>query len=63
MVPRRALCLAAAVVFAAGAALSHATDKKSDKTADEQPAGWNDAQMQQPATESLDLNAYNAIRD
>jgi carboxypeptidase Q len=63
MVPRRALYLAAAVVFAAGAALSHASDKKSDKTADEQPAGWNDSQMQQPATESLDLNAYNTIRE
>ena len=25
--------------------------------------GWNDAQMQQPATESIDLNAYNAIRE
>ncbi len=63
MVPRRALYLAAAVVFAAGAALSDASDKKSDKIADEQPAGWNDSQMQQPATESLDLNAYNAIRE
>jgi carboxypeptidase Q len=62
MAPRRILASAAAFVLAAGAALSNATDKKSAKT-DEQQAGWNDSQMQQPATESLDLNAYNAIRE
>jgi peptidase M28-like protein len=62
MAPRRILALAAAFVLAAGAALSNATDKKSAKT-EEQHAGWDDYQMQQPATESLDLNAYNAIRE
>jgi carboxypeptidase Q len=62
MAPRRILALAAAFVLAAAAALSNATDKKSAKT-EEQQTGWNDSQMQQPATESLDLNAYNAIRE
>jgi hypothetical protein len=41
-------------MLAAGSALSNAADK---------PAGWNDSQMQQPTTESIDLNAYNAIRE
>jgi carboxypeptidase Q len=59
----RALVLVAAVLLAAGSNLSNATDKKSAKAAEEQPAGWNDSQMQQPATEPLDLNAYNAIRE
>jgi carboxypeptidase Q len=59
----RALVFGAAVVLAAGSTLSNATDKKSAKAPEEQPAGWNDSQMQQPATESLDLNAYNAIRE
>jgi carboxypeptidase Q len=59
----RALVFVAAVVLAAGSNLSNATDKKSAKAPDEQPAGWNDSQMHQPATESLDLNAYNAIRE
>ena len=54
--------LAAAVLLAGVAALSNATDKKSAKTDDLQ-VGWNDSQMQQPASESLDLNAHNAIRE
>src|ERR1700691_2131178 len=62
MAPRRILASAAAFVLAAAAALSNAMDKKSAKT-EEQQAGWNDSQMQQPASESLDLNAYNAIRE
>jgi len=44
-------------------AVAHAADKKPGKTVDPQQAGWNDAQMQQPGTESIDLNAYNAIRE
>jgi carboxypeptidase Q len=44
-------------------AVAHAADKKPAKTVDPQQAGWNDAQMQQPGTESIDLNAYNAIRE
>ena len=52
MLQRRSLVFAAAVI--AGSALSHAADK---------PAGWSDSQMQQPTTESIDLNAYNAIRE
>src|ERR1700683_4061128 len=62
MAPRRILASAAAFVLAAAAALSHAKDKKSAKT-EEQQAGWNDSQMQQPATESLDINEYNLIRE
>src|SRR6202167_4043806 len=62
MAPRRILASAAAFVLAAAAALSNAMDKKSAKT-EEQQAGWNDSQMQQPASESIDLNAYNAIRE
>ncbi len=54
MLQRRSLVFAAAVMVAAGSALSHAADK---------PVGWNDSQMQQPTTESIDLNAYNAIRE
>src|ERR1700758_1445950 len=41
-----------AVLAVAGSA---AADKKAQ-------VGWDDSQMQQPATESIDLNAYNAIR-
>jgi hypothetical protein len=54
MLQRRSLVFAAAVMVAAGSALSNAADKR---------AGWNDSQMQQPTTESIDLNAYNAIRE
>jgi carboxypeptidase Q len=55
MVLRSILIFAAAVMFAAGEAGSHAADTKPQ-------AGWNDA-TRQPATESIDLNAYNAIRE
>jgi carboxypeptidase Q len=54
MLQRRSLVFAAAVMVAAGSAFSHAADK---------PAGWNDSQLQQPTAESIDLNAYNAIRE
>jgi carboxypeptidase Q len=60
MVFRPTMIFTAAVILATcglGAA-----DKKQNKATDPQP-GWNDAQMQQPATESIDLNAYNAIRE
>jgi carboxypeptidase Q len=59
----RALVFTLAFMLAAGPSLSSAKDKKSAKTADDQTPGWNDSQMQQPATESLDLNTYNAIRE
>jgi len=36
-------------------------DKKNSKAAEES-AGWTESQMDQPATESLDLGMYNAIR-
>jgi carboxypeptidase Q len=61
MIPSRAFVFAAAVLLAAGASGSNAADKKAGKVAD--LPGWNDAQMQQPATESIDLNTYNLIRD
>jgi carboxypeptidase Q len=61
---RRALVFTAAIMLAAGAVGSNAADKKQSKIPDSQQPGWNDAQMlRQPATESIDLNAYNAIRE
>src|SRR5258708_23050403 len=63
MVLRRTLVLAAAVILAAGAVGSNAADKKQSKTPEPQQQGWNDSQMQQPTAESIDLNAYNAIRE
>jgi Peptidase family M28 len=56
MFGKRILVLTTAVTLSAGAAA--AAEKKSEP----QPSGWSDAQMQQPATESIDLNMYNAIR-
>jgi carboxypeptidase Q len=61
MIPNRAFVFAAAVLLAAGASGSNAADKKAGTVAESQ--GWNEAQMQQPATESIDLNTYNLIRD
>src|SRR5277367_1796701 len=63
MTLKHTLAFTAALMLAVGPAISNATDKKPAKAADEQPAGWNDLQLQQPAVESLDLNAYNAIRE
>jgi carboxypeptidase Q len=64
MILKRILVFAVAVMLVAGPALSNATDsKKSVKAADEQQAGWNESQMQQPSSESLDLGAYEAIRE
>jgi peptidase M28-like protein len=60
MVSRRTLVFAAVVTLAGGAVGSHAADKKPARVAEE--PGWNDAQAQQPTTESIDLNMYNAIR-
>ncbi len=54
MALRRTLVFAASVLLVTG---SNAADKT------EPAAGWNDSQMQQPATEQIDLNAYNAIRE
>jgi peptidase M28-like protein len=62
MILRRTWGFATALVFVAGTAASHAADKPA-KSVDAQPAGWNETQMKQPATESIDLNAYNAIRE
>src|SRR5580693_8675676 len=61
MVSRRTLVFAAVVTLAGGAVGSHAADKKPARVAEE--PGWNDAQAQQPTTESIDLNMYNAIRE
>ena len=57
MIPSRAFVFAAAISLAVSASGSHAADRKAGTVA-ESP-GCNDAQMQQPATESLDLNTYN----
>jgi carboxypeptidase Q len=63
MVLRRTQVFAAAVMLAAGSALSDAADNKSNTRTEEQQAARVDSQMQQPTTESIDLNAYNAIRE
>ena len=62
MLFRRTVALAAAALLAANPVFSNETDKKSTKPA-EASTGWNESQMQQPATESLDLGMYNAIRE
>ena len=62
MLFRRTVALAAAALLAAGPSFSNETDKKSAKPA-EASAGWTESQMDQPATESLDLGMYNAIRE
>src|SRR6202789_77702 len=61
---RRAIAFTA-VIMLAGAVGSNPAEKKQNKIPDsQQQPGWNDAQMtRQPATESIDLNAYNAIRE
>jgi carboxypeptidase Q len=53
MVRRASIALAAAFLF--GPVSGNAVDKRAD-------AGWNDA-MQQPPSETVDLNAYNQIRE
>jgi carboxypeptidase Q len=63
MTLKRILVVGVAILLATGSSLSNATDKKPAKPAEDQAAGWNDSQMQQPAVESVDLNAYNAIRE
>ncbi len=60
----RILALTVAALLLTGITESFANDKSDKKTkAAEESAGWNESQMQQPATESLDLGMYNAIRD
>jgi carboxypeptidase Q len=53
-ISRRSLVLAAAFLLATSG--SNAADKNPQ-------VGWDDSQMQQPGAESIDLNAYNAIRE
>jgi carboxypeptidase Q len=53
-ISRRSLALAAAFLLATSG--SNAADKNPQ-------VGWDDSQMQQPGAESIDLNAYNAIRE
>jgi len=62
MTLKRILVFAAAVMLVGGVSFSYANDKKNTKSAEE-AAGWNDAEMAQPATETIDLNAYNLIRE
>ena len=70
MTLQRNLVLVATAVLVCGATFSFATDNETDKKTDKKNAktaedagGWNESQMSQPATESLDLNAYNLIRE
>ncbi len=63
MTLKRILVLVVAILFTFGLSLSNATDKKPTKTAEDEQPGWNDSQLKQPAVESIDLNAYNAIRE
>jgi hypothetical protein len=51
---RRSLVWAAAFLLATSG--SNAADKKPQ-------VGWDDSQMQQPSSEAINLNAYNAIRE
>ncbi|MBV8513961.1 MAG: hypothetical protein JO260_01550, partial [Acidobacteria bacterium] len=60
----RTLALTVAALLLVGISESFANDKndkKNSKSAEES-AGWTESQMDQPATESLDLGMYNAIR-
>jgi carboxypeptidase Q len=63
MTLQRILAFAVAVLLTAGPTLSDTKAKKPAKSSDEQQAGWNDSQTNQPATEPLDLNAYNQVRE
>jgi carboxypeptidase Q len=63
MVLKRIAILSAWLLFAVSTTGSLAADKKPGKAPDPPQAGWSDAQMQQPTTESIDLNMYNAIRE
>jgi carboxypeptidase Q len=60
----RILALTLATLLLIGTTNSLANDKNDKKNtkAAEQSAGWTESQMDQPATESLDLGMYNAIR-
>src|SRR5271156_2282800 len=62
MTLKRILVFVAATMLAGGVSFSYANDKKNAKSTEE-AAGWNDAEMAQPATETIDLNAYNLIRE
>jgi hypothetical protein len=60
----RILALTAVALLLTGITESFANDKndKKNSKATEESAGWTESQMDQPATESLDLGMYNAIR-
>src|SRR5580704_8009304 len=64
MTSTRILALTVAALLLIGTTNSLANDKNDKKNtkAAEQSAGWTESQMDQPATESLDLGMYNAIR-
>jgi carboxypeptidase Q len=65
MTSTRILALTVAALLLIGTTNSLANDKNDKKSAKpaEASAGWTESQMDQPATESLDLGMYNAIRD
>ena len=64
MTSTRGLALAVVALLLIGTTNSLANDKNDKKNAKaaEASAGWTESQMDQPATESLDLGMYNAIR-
>jgi carboxypeptidase Q len=64
MTSTRILALTVAALLLIGTTNSLANDKNDKKNtkAAEASAGWTESQMDQPATESLDLGMYNAIR-
>ena len=65
MTSTRILALTVAALLLIGTTNSLANDKNDKKNTKpaEASAGWTESQMDQPATESLDLGMYNAIRD
>lgn len=64
MTSTRILALTVAALLLIGTTNSLANDKNDKKNTKpaEASAGWTESQMDQPATESLDLGMYNAIR-
>ena len=61
MVPQRAWAIAAALMLAGGALSTNAADKDPAKITEDQAAAG--PRIEQSVTESIDLNAYNAIRE
>jgi carboxypeptidase Q len=63
MILKRILVFGAAAILIGEPTFSNANDKKAAKSGEDRQAGWSESQMRQPVVESIDLNAYNAIRE